>query len=94
MEERHPQTTKFILDLDNARCQHARAVQEWVEVQKAHGLEFVLTFLPAYSPNLNLIERLWKFLFKRALQECTQVTKRCRLEWRGHWIPWKTIGRI
>lgn len=24
-------------------------------------------FLPAYSPNLNLIERLWKFLRKKAL---------------------------
>jgi transposase len=29
----------------------------------------VLTFLPAYSPNLNLIERLWKFLRKHALQQ-------------------------
>jgi hypothetical protein len=25
--------------------------------------------LPAYSPNLNLIERLWKFLRKEALQK-------------------------
>jgi transposase len=29
----------------------------------------VLDFLPAYSPNLNLIERLWKFLRKHALQQ-------------------------
>jgi transposase len=28
-----------------------------------------LTLLPAYSPNLNLIERLWKFLRKHALQQ-------------------------
>ena len=29
---------------------------------------FDLKHLPAYSPNLNLIERLWKFLRKEALQ--------------------------
>jgi transposase len=69
MRERHPETKKFILYLDNARYQHARAVQEWAEAQKMHGVEFVLDFLPAYSPNLNLIERLWKFLRKHALQQ-------------------------
>jgi transposase len=69
LQQRHPETTKFILYLDNARYQHARAVQEWVESQKAQGVEFVLDFLPAYSPNLNLIERLWKFLRKHALQQ-------------------------
>jgi transposase len=69
MQQRHPLTTKFILYLDNARYQHALAVREWVEAQKAQGVEFVLTFLPAYSPNLNLIERLWKFLRKHALQQ-------------------------
>jgi transposase len=69
LRQRHPETKKFILYLDNARYQHARAVREWVEAQKAHGVEFVLDFLPAYSPNLNLIERLWKFLRKQALQQ-------------------------
>jgi transposase len=44
-------------------------VREWVEAQKAHGVEFVLNFLPAYSPNLNLIKRLWKFLRRHALQQ-------------------------
>jgi transposase len=69
MQQRHPETKKFILYLDNARYQHARAVREWAEAQKAHGVEFVLDFLPAYSPNLNLIERLWRFLRKHALQQ-------------------------
>src|SRR4051812_795354 len=32
------------------------------------GVEFQLEYLPAYSPNLNLIERLWRFLRKEALQ--------------------------
>jgi transposase len=44
-------------------------VREWVEAQKAQGVEFVLEFLPAYSPNLNPIERLWKFLRKHALPQ-------------------------
>ena len=69
LRQRHPETKKFILYLDNARYQHARAVREWVEAQKAQGVEFVLAFLPPYSPNLNLIERLWKFLRKHALQQ-------------------------
>ena len=69
LRQRHPETRKFIVYLDNARYQHARAVREWVEARKAQGVEFVLEFLPPYSPNLNLIERLWKFLRKHALQQ-------------------------
>jgi transposase len=38
-------------------------VKEWLANQR----EFRLVPLPAYSPNLNLIERLWKFLRKKAL---------------------------
>jgi transposase len=68
-QQRHPETKKFILYLDNARYQHARAVREWVEARKTQGVEFVLEFLPPYSPNLNLIERLWKLLRKHALQQ-------------------------
>jgi transposase len=43
--------------LDNVRYQRARRVQEL-----ALELQITLLFLPAYSPNLNLIERFWKFL--------------------------------
>lgn len=38
-------------------------------MQKKYGVAFQLEFLPAYSPNLNLIERLWKFLKKHALSD-------------------------
>lgn len=48
--------------LDNARYQRCRLV---LEHAAALGLE--LLFLPAYSPNLNLIERLWKFVKKQCL---------------------------
>jgi transposase len=58
----HPETTRFILYLDNARYYHTEVVKEWL----ARHPEFHLEPLPAYSPNLNLIERLWKFLRKKA----------------------------
>jgi len=48
--------------LDNARYQHCALVQ----TTAAH-LQIELCFLPAYSPNLNLIERLWKFVKKQCL---------------------------
>lgn len=45
------------LVLDNARYQRCRLVQDL-----AKSLNIELLFLPSYSPNLNLIERLWKFV--------------------------------
>src|SRR4051812_31928400 len=60
---RHPDTQKFLLYLDNARYYSKPCVKAWL---KAHR-QFRLVPLPAYSPSLNLIERLWKFLRKEAL---------------------------
>jgi transposase len=51
------------LILDNARYQHCQKVKE-----EAERLHIQLLFLPSYSPNLNLIERLWKFTKARALR--------------------------
>ena len=50
------------LVLDNARYQKCRIVQELAET-----LDIELLYLPAYSPNLNLIERLWKFVKTKCL---------------------------
>ena len=45
------------LVLDNARYQKCVLVQAL-----ATSLEIELLYLPSYSPNLNLIERLWRFV--------------------------------
>jgi len=52
---------KVYLILDNASHHHARAVKHWI----LHHQRFKLIFLPTYSPNLNLIERLWRFFHQR-----------------------------
>jgi transposase len=36
-------------------------------IEKAESLNIELCFLPSYSPNLNLIERVWKFVKKKCL---------------------------
>jgi transposase len=48
--------------LDNARYQRCALVQT---LAATLGIE--LLYLPPYSPNLNLIERLWKFVKKQCL---------------------------
>ncbi|MDR2475652.1 MAG: transposase [Bacteroidales bacterium] len=48
--------------LDNAKYQHCLLVRELAE-----KLKIELLFLPFYSPNLNLIKRLWKFIKKDCL---------------------------
>lgn len=50
------------LFLDNARYQKCQIVWEL-----AKSLQIELLYLPTYSPNLNLIERLWKFVKKQCL---------------------------
>jgi len=70
IQNKHPETTRFVLHLDNARYQHARLLKEWIATnQKNTGVTFDLKHVPAYSPNLNLIERLWKFLRAKALRK-------------------------
>ncbi|MDD5266965.1 MAG: transposase [Methylococcales bacterium] len=50
------------LILDNARYQKCPSVAD-----EAKELNIELLYLPPYTPNLNLIERLWRFVKKQVL---------------------------
>ena len=50
---------EIVIILDNARYNYAIATRDFAEENNIK-----LLFLPPYAPNLNLIERLWKFTKK------------------------------
>ena|SRR5579859_5022377 len=56
---------KVYLILDNAKYHNARLVRNWV----LNHPRFTSLYLPAYSPNLNLIERLWRFVHQKVTNE-------------------------
>jgi transposase len=53
--------TTIYLIIDNATYYKNKEVQEYLKQQ---GCRIKLKFLPPYSPNLNFIERLWKYMKK------------------------------
>lgn len=62
LEEKNPEAETIYCILDNARYYRAKIVKEYLRTSRIE-----LVFLPPYSPNLNLIERLWKFFRKKIL---------------------------
>jgi transposase len=62
LEARHPRAKAIYVYCDNARYYRSRLVQAYLVGSKSK-----LIFLPAYCPNLNLIERLWKYFRKQVL---------------------------
>jgi len=56
---------KIYLITDNAKYFHARKVSKWVDEHK----KITLVFLPSYAPNLNLIERFWRFTKKKLVKD-------------------------
>jgi transposase len=62
LEEKTDYLDKIYVVADNARYYRSRLVKEFLE-----GSKIKVLFLPPYSPNLNLIERLWRLLKKEVL---------------------------
>src|SRR2546422_205322 len=81
---------RVVVLTDNAKYHHARLHREWRE---QHVDRFALDYLPAYSPELNPIERVWKLTRRRCLHnryfahlddvrsEERRVGKECRSRW-------------
>lgn len=53
---------KIVMVVDNVRYHHAKRLKPILEKYK-HRIELV--YLPAYSPDLNPIERIWWYMRKR-----------------------------
>jgi transposase len=62
IEAAYPLAIIIYVICDNARYYRSKLVSQFLETSKIQ-----LVFLPSYSPNLNLIERLWKFMKKKIL---------------------------
>jgi transposase len=56
-------SSRLTIILDNARYHYSAEVRDYLSNNKRINL----VFLPAYSPELNLIERVWKFFKKKVL---------------------------
>jgi transposase len=62
IEEAYPNKNKVHVFCDNAPYYRNKSVRKYLETSK-----IVLHHLPPYSPNLNPIERLWKWLKERVI---------------------------
>jgi len=62
IEAKHPDAETIYIIADNAPYYHSCLLKEHLE-----GTKIQLIYLPPYSPNLNLIERYWKFFKKTVL---------------------------
>ncbi len=66
----HPDKQRIYVVCDNARYYKNKALRAWLADKP-----LVQVFLPPYSPNLNLIERLWKYLRQKIINTTFYRTK-------------------
>jgi transposase len=62
LEKKQPDGTIWAI-VDNASYNHSRELNKFIRKHK----RIELLFLPSYSPNLNIIERLWLFFHRKQL---------------------------
>ena len=60
LELKNPEAKRIIVICDNAAYYRSNMVKEYLEQSSVE-----IKFLPPYAPNLNLIERLWRFMNKK-----------------------------
>ena len=64
IENKYPNAPNINIIADNARYYRCKLVKKYLQNSRIN-----LIFLPPYSPNLNLIERLWKFFKKKVVYD-------------------------
>jgi transposase len=69
LRAQHPGEGQIYLLVDNAPYNHARRVEAAAQLHRIH-----LDYLPPYSPNLNPIERLWKFVRQEFFKDKYRAT--------------------
>lgn len=62
LEQAYPEAPRIIVFCDNARYYKSELVTEYLQTSRIQ-----MEALPPYSPNLNLIERFWKFFKRKVL---------------------------
>jgi transposase len=63
LNQKYPLASQLHIILDNARYHYSGTVKDFLKENSRVNL----VFLPSYSPELNLIERVWKFFKKKVL---------------------------
>lgn len=63
---RHPTSAAIWVVMDNARYNHSKELKEWLA---GPGARIRPVYLPAYAPNLNLIERFWWLMKKMTIYD-------------------------
>jgi transposase len=81
---------------DNAKYHHARLHSEW---RQETAERFALDFLPAYSPELNPVERVWKltrrlYIHNRYFPTLDEVTLAVECEFANWTKPNNILRRL
>lgn len=77
---------KVIMILDNVRYHHARMLKQFLE---NHKNKIELFFLPAYSPDLNPMERIWWYMRKKITHNRFINSLKERISW-----FWKLFSQL
>lgn len=75
MEEAHPLARHIHVIADNAKYYRAELVKDYLARSKID-----LIFLPPYAPNLNLIERVWRFFREEVCSQYYECLSEFRLQ--------------